>query len=432
MTTCNATPTWGARLRTARRALGARQLDVALVWGISTSAVSAYESGKLALPAHLEPRVIELEEWAAGEQAAHEITRALAEVKDRELAQQLERMSSGAVRRAPQPVPEAVAATPASAPQPVATTPAPVTSWQAMGSRPVALIEGAQAGPVQMEIGGPAAGKSEVRDPYATTIDWRAFVVDVDGQRGVSLRALVQAGLYSRYEDALSAAQKAGVMGFSAHPKNPNGGRPGHDLIITDLRSAQKFALRARTEVGEQIADLILDHHDELQKLIAGDQTAHQRLADVQPAAAAALPDDPVLAVLVSMAHVRTEQLADRARIERLERESEIRAEHDRRMIRAMEALPAPTVEARQLSTRKALVALVQDVGFRAGGGEAYHDRWTHLYAQFEHRYSIDLKTRAKNAGLKSPLDYAEQHGHLDDLYALAVSIWRERDDAQA
>jgi hypothetical protein len=117
-------------------------------------------------------------------------------------------------------------------------------------------------------------------------------------------------------------------------------------------------------------------------------------------------------------------QLDQSARLDALERQAALRAQHDRQMVAALEDLPAPTVEARPLVLRKQIVALVQDVGFKAGGGEAYHDRWAHLYAQFEHRYSIDLKTRAKNKGMK-PLDYAEQYGHLDDLYALAVSIWR-------
>ena len=201
------------------------------------------------------------------------------------------------------------------------------------------------------------------------------------------------------------------------------------------LREAQRFCARVRTAVGERILDQILDHHDELQRLIKGDADAQQRLTDAQATHAhieAQAAADPLLGSLLALAQVRQTQLDQTARIEALERESRARAEHDRRMIASLEALPKPTEEARPLSPRKALVALVQDVGFKAGGGLAYHDRWAHLYAQFEHRYSIDLKTRAKNAGI-APLDYAEQHGHLGELYALAVSIWRpELSDARA
>lgn len=121
---------------------------------------------------------------------------------------------------------------------------------------------------------------------YTTTIDWNRFVVEVNGQRGISLRALTKAGLYSRYEDAESAARCAGLEGFQCEIKNPNGGRPAQDFIISDLRSVQKFCMRTRSDVGERIADLIIDHHEEFQCLLSGDMGAHHRLAQAAPLAA--------------------------------------------------------------------------------------------------------------------------------------------------
>lgn len=416
MTTCNASPNtphipMRARLRAARLALKAKQDDLSALWGLSNrQVVSDWERGRYDVPAEMLEKIEQLETWAAAGGKLDEVRAEIARVKDRELAAQIERAHSKA------------------------------TSWQAMGSRPVPLIEQ----PAQLTLEGAApttpaprpepAAAAPSPDTY-TTISWESFVVEVDGKRGVSLRELVKAGLYARYEDAASAACNAGMEVFTVHPKNAARGRPGQDMLICGWRDAQKFCMRARTPVGEKIAELILDHHEEFQRLIAGDAGAQQRLADAQAthdrieAQAAA---DPLLGSLLALAQVRQTQLDQTARIEALERESRARAEHDRRMIASLEALPAPTEEARPLSPRKALVALVQDVGFKAGGGLAYHDRWAHLYAQYEHRYSIDLKTRAKNAGI-APLDWAEQHNHLDALYALAVSIWRpELGDARA
>ena len=414
MTTCNTSPNaphipMRDRLRAARLALKAKQDDLSALWGLSNrQVVSDWERDRQPIPDEVVPKIEQLEGWAAAGGTLDAVREEIAKIKDAELAAQIERAHNKA------------------------------TTWQAMGSRPVPLIEQ----PAQLTLEGAAptprpvpAAAAASPDPYTTTIDWQAFVVEVDGNRGVSLRELVKAGLYARYEDAASAACNAGMEVFTVHPKNAARGRPGQDMLICGWRDAQKFCMRARTPVGEKIAELILDHHEEFQRLITGDAGAEQRLADAQAthdrieAQAAA---DPLLGSLLALAQVRQVQLDQTARIEALERESRARAEHDRRMIASLEALPAPTEEARPLSPRKALVALVQDVGFKAGGGLAYHDRWAHLYAQYEHRYSIDLKTRAKNAGI-APLDWAEQHNHLDALYALAVSIWRpELGDARA
>lgn len=86
--------------------------------------------------------------------------------------------------------------------------------------------------------------------------------------------------------------------------------------------------------------------------------------------------------------------------------------------------LPAPTVDAPALTTRKAIVAQMARVGMDAGNEQAQHQAaWRHLYSQYEHRAGVDLRTRAKNAQ-QTILDYAETHGHLDALYALSCELW--------
>ena len=53
---------------------------------------------------------------------------------------------------------------------------------------------------------------------YTTQIDWTTFVVeykaDEETRRGISLRKLVEAGLYATYQDASTAAQNAGMEVF--------------------------------------------------------------------------------------------------------------------------------------------------------------------------------------------------------------------------
>lgn len=145
------------------------------------------------------------------------------------------------------------------------------------------------------------------RDPYTTRIDWRSFAYRGRDASGISLRAMVDAGLYSAMHKAVEALGE----GFSPiRVKTPStGGRPGDDYVFT-LRDAQRFAMRARTDVGHQIAELILDHHDEFQRLLDGDAEARARLAEVQPAATApTLTDDPILNALTIAIESRRAQL---------------------------------------------------------------------------------------------------------------------------
>lgn len=422
MTTCNATPdptptpcadNLALRLKAARLALKAKQDDLSALWELtSRQIVSDWERGKTPIPADMLPKIEQLEGWAKAGGDLDEVRSEIARIKDRELAAQIERAHGKATR------------------------------WQAMGSRTVPLIEetaqltlegaaldssraAVKSAPVE-----PAAAPSP--DPYTTTIDWQAFVVEVDGHRGVSLRELVKAGLYASYQMALAAAQAAGLRGFQCEIKNSTRGRPGADLIMPDVRAVQKFCVRSRTPVGEQIADLILDHHAELQRLIAGDADAHQRLADVQPPAPPAL--SPTMAALQAAMEHEAKIIQLQHDVAALKQAEAIRQEESERMLHRLRGvgLPAPTVEAPALTERKAVVAHLSRVGMDAGNGQDHHQAaWRHLYAQYEHRAGVDLKTRAKNAGVK-PLDYAEAHGHLAPLYALALELWPMHDDAQA
>ena len=61
-----------------------------------------------------------------------------------------------------------------------------------------------------------------------------------------------------------------------------------------------------------------------------------------------------------------------------------------------------------------------------------YSLRWNELYARFKEVYHIDLKARCEGYNLKqdkkkdqlSTIKYAEQFGHLDNLYKVAVKLY--------
>lgn len=59
-----------------------------------------------------------------------------------------------------------------------------------------------------------------------------------------------------------------------------------------------------------------------------------------------------------------------------------------------------------------------------------YRQRWTELYKVFKETHHIDLKTRMESYNkinkpkMKSVLDYAENFGHIDNLYKIACKLY--------
>ena len=62
--------------------------------------------------------------------------------------------------------------------------------------------------------------------------------------------------------------------------------------------------------------------------------------------------------------------------------------------------------------------------------GADYRQRWTELYKIFKETHHIDLKTRMESYNkinkpkMKSVLDYAENFGHIDNLYKIACKLY--------
>jgi prophage antirepressor-like protein len=136
-----------------------------------------------------------------------------------------------------------------------------------------------------------------------------------------------------------------------------------------------------------------------------------------------------VAALEREQAAVRAAQQATEREVIQLAQHVADRAAEGRAMILA---LPAPTVAAREVSTRARINQLVQGHIFAHGSDPADAAMaWRRLYREFKAGYGIDLAQRAKNQGRKvSGLDIAEaldagaRPGTMADLYAVAVGLF--------
>lgn len=161
----------------------------------------------------------------------------------------------------------------------------------------------------------PAPPAEADEEPHTyTTIDWRSFVRGHGDEQGISVRAFFEAGLYSKFYDAKQAAEREGYSSLLSVTEKSTGGRPPEDLRFRDWKEAQKYCIRARTEMGDRIAELILEHHEEFQRVLSGDPEATARVREHRRASSAP-SEDPLLAQLEAMARMRREALAREARL---------------------------------------------------------------------------------------------------------------------
>lgn len=297
-----------------------------------------------------------------------------------------------------------------------------------------------------------------------TTIDWAALVeeVEIDGEirRGVRLRALVDLGLYGKFQDAEKALQNADLVFFTLTVKNAGRGRPSKDYLLEGIRSVQKFCARAKTDVGNQILGVIIDHHDEFQALLEGDRGAWERLrghaqkqltveeeiAKLEGELESLRQLRPSTAITLAINEMRVEisELKAGQRFDRLE------SSIGRIASVTTNTLPAPKGgEVPKVSPRKAIDIIVKQVAAarienleldgvkvsKSVRSEYHAEVRRELYKEFSARSGIDLYRRAKNAnklradkGLKSKLskmDVADQQGFIDELYAVAFELHR-------
>ena len=272
----------------------------------------------------------------------------------------------------------------------------------------------------------PPAKEDEEGSHQYETIDWTTFVYEGDEVRGISLRAMVEAGLYEQMGHAVRALRRANLS-FSPVQEESSGGRPSTDYVLT-LQDAKRFAARARTEVGLRILDVIIEHHDEFQRVLSGDPEATARVREHRRASSAPA-EDPLLAQLEAMARMRREALAREARLEAVEASLGALEEERRRRLadRENRALaPEPEVGPAELPLRARVNRLVRGWAYEHGGD--YQAAYNELYREYRDRYHTDLKARAAHAGAGvGALDIAEQLGVLEEVYAVTHELYAPR-----
>lgn len=110
------------------------------------------------------------------------------------------------------------------------------------------------------------------------TIEWERFAYRGEDASGISLRAMVDAGLYAEMRYAVDALARADIISTVVTAESASG-RPREDHILS-LKDAQRFAARTRTPVGERILDLIIEHHSDFQRLLEGDEEVQARVEE--------------------------------------------------------------------------------------------------------------------------------------------------------
>jgi hypothetical protein len=86
-----------------------------------------------------------------------------------------------------------------------------------------------------------------------------------------------------------------------------------------------------------------------------------------------------------------------------------------------LKALPPATKEPEERSLRANLNTLVR--AYCHANNVSHPTAWGSLYREFRDRYHVDLKIRAANGTCK-PLDVAQSLGLLEDLYAVAETLF--------
>lgn len=76
----------------------------------------------------------------------------------------------------------------------------------------------------------------------------------------------------------------------------------------------------------------------------------------------------------------------------------------------------------KEISTRSKISQIIRE--YAQHHDKDFRECFKTLYYEFKYRYGIDLVGRTRNNGNKTVMDTAEQLGCLDDLFALAVSLF--------
>jgi len=179
---------------------------------------------------------------------------------------------------------------------------------------------------------------------------------------------------------------------------------PGGVQTVTFINEGNLYTLVGRSRKPGAIAFTKWVNHEVLPALRkTGRYEVEQRDA----------ASDPVLMQLELIRHIRNDQLALERRVAAIEARQEA-------VLEQVDALPAPTAEVRELTTRELLRQAVETYVGLTGLG--FQEAWRKVYRAYDYQKGVCLTTRAKTKKI-GKLEWLERHGDLDTAYAIAVRM---------
>lgn len=213
------------------------------------------------------------------------------------------------------------------------------------------------------------------------TIEWERFAYRGEDASGISLRAMVEAGLYARMDHAVRALEASSLKHKQVSLACPqNGGHARQDYILA-LPDAQFFAATARTDMGERIARLIIEHHADFQKLLAGDGVIAEKVREHQEIVASS-EQDPILGQLEALKQNRLAILEQSRRLEQLEQRAKRYEERSEKHALMVEAIAESLDQSLKPGERSA-ESLARMAGWKSKNGN-FHAGAVHLIRKLE------------------------------------------------
>lgn len=282
------------------------------------------------------------------------------------------------------------------------------------------------------------------QEAYGVDVNMNQFWFDDGELSGISLRKMVEAGLYSTFQMAKRALETQedvfnNVLKTTLAPSS-QGGRPAEDYIFKDVRSAEDFCVRANTKVGNDIRQCFLNQKDEFVRLKEGDGDAWERMGAHQERNGTAKKS--------AKAYVGgVESIQEQMRIQREHRDREVdmvltvaaeaksiaeaameSAEASRRELREFKAGMSMAVfgDLAERDKRAELNSVVSDVARVMGDHRA---AWNKLYSDVGRQLGVRVKVQAKAEKLGN-LDWLERYDYLDLAYSVAVGLLQRYQEA--